>query len=178
MAYGTAVREARAVYGRTQDDVARAVHISDSVLSDVERGKRPPAPDVMQALVIELDDPRLLIETQLVATGGIGVPYLNNSDRHLMALKARVRTEFQDVLEILDRAQRILANIQGPKGPTEEQLAKARKVVRELIEAETIAVNTVAEYCRVCGFSVRQMYAEHHRDLVESGDLRKEKRHL
>ena len=178
MGYGTAVREARAVYRRTQDDVARAVHISDSVLSDIERGKRDAQPDVMKALVTELDDPRLLIETYLVATGGIGSPYLDAADRHLMALKARVRAEFQDVLDIFDRAQRILINIQGPKGPTEEQLAKARKVVRELIEAETIAVNTVAEYCRVCGFSVRQMYAEHHRDLVESGDLRKEKRHL
>lgn len=177
MAYGTAVREARAVYGRTQDDVARSVHISDSILSDIERGKRPAQPDVMRALITELDDPRLLIETQLAATGGIGAPYMDAADRHLMALKARVRIEFQDVFEILDRAERVMANIQGPKGPTDEQLTKARKVVRELIEAETIAVNTVAEYCRVCGFSVRQMYAEHHRDLAESGDLKKEKRH-
>ncbi|MHB8182646.1 MAG: helix-turn-helix domain-containing protein [Candidatus Desulforudaceae bacterium] len=177
MGYGTAVREARAVYRRTQDDVARAVHISDSVLSDIERGKRDAQPDVMQALIIELDDPRLLIETQLVATGGIGSPYLNNVDRHRMTMKAKVREELQEVLEIFDHAQTILINAQGPEHLTDEQLQEIKQVVIEMVEAKTALTNTIAEFCILYRISARQIFQEHREKMVRSGYLKKEKRH-
>lgn len=175
MGYGTAVREARATYGRTQNDLARSVHMSDSMLSDIERGKRMPAPDVMRSLLSELDDPRLLMETGLAATGGLGSPYLNNVDRHRMTMAAKVREELQEVIECFDRVQTILISVRDPEGLDEDQVALIKETVIEMIEAETALKNTIAEYCIFYRISTRGMYREHYQKLIRCGYLRKEK---
>lgn len=175
MGYGTAVKEARATYDRTQDDVARSVHISDSMLSDIERGKRQAAPDVMQALARELDDPRVYLQAQLLATGGVGSPFLDRVDRHRMAMAAKVREELQEVIEIFDRAEAVLINARGPEGLSPEGTADLKRLMIEMIEAKTCLKNTIAQYCLEFRFSMRQLYEEHRLKLVAAGYLRQEK---
>lgn len=175
MGYGTAVREARLNNGRTQDDVARSVHISDSMLSDIERGRRPAAPDTLRALTGELDDPRVYFEAGLHVTGGVGSPWLNAVDRHRMAMKAKCREELQEVLDIFDRASTILVNAQGPDDLNGEQLDKVRRMVLEMIEAKTALKNTIAEFCLIYMLSPRELYQEHRTKLLQAGYLREEK---
>lgn len=175
MGYGTAVREVRAHYGRTQDDVARSVHISDSMLSDIERERRPAAPDTLRALAVELDDPQLYIEASLAVTGGVGSPWLNNVDRHRMAMKAKVREELQEVLDAFNEIQALLINAKQREQLTPEALLNLKKVIFEMIEAKTALKNYIGELCRIYQISQKQMYKEHYEKLIKSGYLRKEK---
>ncbi|NPV72170.1 MAG: helix-turn-helix domain-containing protein [Firmicutes bacterium] len=175
---GAALRQARLARGFRQQDICRKLYISDSTLSGIEHGKQRLMPDVAARAARELDDPELYLAVAQEMTGGVMVPAMLDGPRvdlHRASVKDKTVEELSEAIEALAKA-RELANARSAQDLTEQGREQVRRVLHELVEAQTACAVGVAVLCRQYGISPAQVYREHLEELRQKGYVRKEGR--
>lgn len=172
---GPALRSARTSRNLTQEALASSYHISDSLIREIEKGRRKLPKDIKPKMARELDDPALYLTLAREATGGIGAPYLNRIDDHRLCCVVKFKEEFLEALECLDRMTPALVRASSREQLTKGELADLKVTLTEIIECVTAAQNTVARLAKTYGENIAALWDEHQAKLVASGYLEIEK---
>lgn len=171
------IKEARARYEWTQENVANELHFSRQMVQMVEAGKRRLNEQDAAKLVRKLDDGQFTMAMARRITGGMSAPYLNNIDDHRLACVMKLVEELRDAINITTEKDNMQLLIRAQSAedlhPGEKEQIEAMMI--ETIEAITAAENTLARLSKTYDVSLAELWDRHEAKLVEKGYLRKEK---
>jgi len=170
MGIGTVIRETRTEYRLTQQALAGKVFISDSSLSDIEREKTVPAPEVLTGIVRSIDSYRLAMAVAYEATGGAyGGFWLDGDvDLHRAVVRDKTLEELGEAVEHLRQA----AVTSPPSKVTEAQREEILDALMELLDARTAIDICLDVFCREYGISARQLIEQHRAKLESRGYIK------
>lgn len=169
------IKEARARYEWTQENVADELHFSRQMIQMVEKGKRRLNEQDAAKLARKLNDGQFTMAMARRITGGMSAPYLNGIDNHRMACIMKLVEELQEAIDIIAANMRLLIRAQSAADlhPGEKEQVEAMMI--ETIEAITAAENTLARLSKTYDISLADLWDRHEAKLIEKGYLRKEK---
>lgn len=170
---GRILKDARTEYGITQKGLGDMFHLSGSMISEVEQGRRRIPKDIKPRLARELDDPALYLTLAREATGGIGAAWLDRIDGHRVCCVMKFREEVIEALEMLEQVMPVLLRPEGREQVTTGELDTIKTTMVEIIEVVTASQNTVARLAKGYGFNLAQLWDEHQEKLIRSGYLDK-----
>lgn len=166
---GYALKEARTAYGLTQSALGSMAHLSGSMISEVEHGRRKLPKDVRPKLARQLDDGQLYLTLAREATGGVGAPFLNKIDDHRVCCVMKFREEVFEALTMLEQVMPTLLKAASREGLSIEEVEALKNTLIEIIECITAAQNTVARLAKTYGFSLAALWDEHEAKLIAAG---------
>jgi transcriptional regulator with XRE-family HTH domain len=169
------VKEARAQYGWTQENVASDIHMTRQMIQMVEKGKRRLTEQDAAKLVRKLDDGQLKLALARRITGGLSPPYLNGIDNHRLACVMKLVEELQEAIDIIAQNMRLLIRAQSAKDLQPREREQIETMMLEVVEAITAAENTLARLSKTYDISLADLWDKHEAELIEKGYLRKEK---
>jgi transcriptional regulator with XRE-family HTH domain len=168
------IREAREFRGIDQRELGRILHMSDSRVSDIERGLAPVPADAAPRLARRLDYPRLTIEIALAATGGAAPAWFDGAalDGHCLCRGEDAILEMAEAIGALERRRRALV---APGTPSEQALTE---IEDELADAIDTAVNALARHCLKTGRSFGAVWDRQRAHNETRGYVAREPRRL
>lgn len=169
------IKEARARYEWTQENVADDLNFSRQMIQMVESGKRRLTEQDTARLARRLDDGQFAMAMARRITGGMSAPYLNGIDNHRLACINKLTEELQEVIDIVARNMPLLIRAQSADDLNTEERVQIETMMTETIEAITAAENALARLSKTYGISLADLWDRHEAYLVEKGYLRKEK---
>jgi transcriptional regulator with XRE-family HTH domain len=168
------IREARARYEWTQENVADELHFSRQMIQMVEKGKRRLTEQDTAKLARTLDDGEFAMSIVRRITGGMSPPYLNGIDEHRLACVMKLVEELQEVIDIATQDIPLLIRAQSADDLHPGEKEQIESMMIETIEATTAAENTLARLSKTYGISLAALWDRHQAKLLEKGYLRKE----
>lgn len=175
---GTALRHARQANGKTQQELARSLFISDSLLSSWETGKQKPPREMRRRLARELDSPRVYMEMAHELCGGIMTPvFLDgpNADLHRATTHSFAIEEFRRALDCLEACKPIIIRARSGDQITEAERQQIGHCLQQAVKAKTGAGNWIVVMCESYGFRASEIYEDHHRELAAKGYISRTK---
>ncbi|HOV79549.1 MAG TPA: helix-turn-helix domain-containing protein [Bacillota bacterium] len=171
---GIALREVREERGWARRVIAGMLHISESLVSEWEHGRKRITEVLRTKLARKMDDGRLYLALGREATGGPCVaPWLDGIDGHRLACAMKTIEELEEAIAALKSIMPVL--MQPPERISEEARAAIRDTMLEIIECTTASENTCARLARLYGISLADMWDQHQAELEGKGYLKKEK---
>lgn len=166
MSVGHALRQARIAAGLTQGALARDLYVSDSLVSDWERGKSKVPKHMARQVIKKVPkaDVMLAIAHDALGTAFVS-PVLNGIDRHWACFTAMIE---EDLRELLDRSPAI-RRAMFRKQPNAEDRQTVWNWLQKLVELRTKIDNTVAVACDMCEFSPEDLFTAHWREMEARG---------
>ncbi len=174
MAIGEVIKQARIQLGITQEQAGGIAYISPKTVSAIECGRRSIAPEVLGALVRQLDNPRLSMEAAAEVTGGAYcTPWLDGEgvDLHRTSVWAKALEELQEAADAVGATR--LAN--RPQRATEVERTQVRESLMQVLDARVAIDHYVAVICQEFGFSISATYRAHREKLEQRGYVRRKK---
>lgn len=168
MNFGQVLEQVLDEHGVTQQNAAKAAHISGSMVNKIVRGTRRAPEDVMIRTAATFDSPELCIAAANEVTGGSWVPWLNNVDLHHSTVAWKVREEVMEAYEATGAAPITKRREQM----NDEELRQIKVAIMESIEAITALTHQVAVLCKDYGFSWFGMWREHRQFLKAKSYLK------
>lgn len=169
------IREARAQYGWTQENVASDIHMTRQMIQMVEAGKRRLTESDAAKLARVLNDGQFCMGLARRITGGMSAPYLNGIDDHRMSCLMKLVEELQEVIDIVAREMPLFIRAQSADDLCPGEMERIERMMIETIEGVTAAENTLARLSKTYDVSLAELWDRHQAKLVEKGYLRKEK---
>jgi transcriptional regulator with XRE-family HTH domain len=169
------IREARAHYGWSQENVADEISFCRQMIQMVEKGKRRLTEQDTARLARTLDDGQFKLAMARRITGGMSAPYLNGIDNHRMACIMKLVEELQEAIDIIGQNMRLLIRAQSVEDLTPGEKEQLEAMMLETIECITAAENTLARLSKTYDISLADLWDRHEAKLIEKGYLRKEK---
>jgi DNA-binding XRE family transcriptional regulator len=169
------IKEARARYEWTQENVANDLNFSRQMIQMVEAGKRRLNEQDAAKLARKLDDGQFAMAMARRITGGMSAPYLNGIDNHRMACIMKLVEELQEAIDIITQNMRTLIRAQSADDLSTGERVQIEVMMIETIEAITAAENTLARLSKTYDISLADLWDRHEKELTEKGYLRKEK---
>lgn len=169
------IREARAQYGWTQENVATDIHMTRQMIQMVETGKRRLTEQDISKLARTLDDGQFKLAMARRITGGMSAPYLNGIDEHRLACVCKLVEELQEVIDIVGRDMQLFIRAQSAADLLPGERERIENMMIETIEGVTAAENTLARLSKTYEISLADLWDRHEAKLIEKGYLRKEK---
>lgn len=169
---GLALRGARLNRNYTQEAVGSIGFCSGKLISAIERGERQVSVDVLEKVTKELDDPRLYMQAASEVTGGVfAVNWLDGDsiDLHRASVKEKLIEELSEAI----RAINIVKVYENPKHMKPEQRELAKKSIQECIDVYDCVAHYIAVMCDELGISIKDMFEEHKKKLIERDYLKK-----
>lgn len=167
---GQALREARERRGITQAEAGAIGLVDNTMVSQIETGRRRLQRDVGRRIGQALDDGRCYMALAEEATGGVSSPWLDGHvDLGRVAVWAKLAEELIEAGRAVERVMPLV--IRPPDALTDEQRARIREALHEQLEARTAIDLAVAVLCRETGESVRRLNDEHRAELRAKGYL-------
>lgn len=155
---GAILRDARGE--RTQEELARELHISPQSLSYWETGRRRVPQHVRQSLGDALDHPAAYQALAAEATGGVMVPRLTEAmDRHRLVAIELSELQISEYQESLHAARRTILTHPGPQ-LDEVSRRRVQATIHEVLDVMDSAAQTAAVLMETYQFSPRAIYAE------------------
>lgn len=173
---GVALREVREERGWARKVIAHMLHVSESLVSEWEHGRRRITEALKPVLARRMNSGKLCMAMKHEATGGVmAAPYLDgkNVDNHRLVCVELTIEEMEEAVTALKTLKPVL-RLPPERIPAETRTEIAEKVI-EVIEADTAAENTLARVAREYGLSLPELYDQHQAELVKKGFLEKEK---
>lgn len=166
MSLGTVQKEARQEY-MTQQELAEKLHLSRSMIAEIEAGRRRLPKDVAPKAVEILDCGFYAMEVAREMTGGSWVAKLNgeNVDLHRASVKAKTQEELYEALEAINGI--CVAN--KPESMKEQERIKLEEAMIQAIDAIVALSHYVAIVCKEYGFSWLQLWRKHFMKLLKNG---------
>ncbi len=170
------IREARARYEWTQENVADEINFCRQMIQMVEKGKRRLNEQDAAKLARKLDDGQFTMAMARRITGGLSAPYLNNIDNHRLACINKLVEELQEAIDIIAANMRLLIRAQSAEDlhPGEKEQIEAMMI--ETIEGITAAENTLARLSKTYDISLADLWDRHQEYLIEKGYLKEKDR--
>lgn len=168
MGFGQALREARLKRGVTQQALGSEAYISDSLISDIEHGRRRGSKEVRALLVQALDYARLYMEAAEEVTGGVYCsPWLDGDgvDLHRTSVWAKAQEELQEAIKAVAAAD----VINSPSRADEAHRQAVWDSLMQVLDARVAIDHYVAVMCEEYGYSILAVYQEHRRKLESRG---------
>ena len=166
MTVGHALRQARIAAGLTQGALARDLFVSDSLISDWERGRTRVQKHMARQVLRRLPKAEVMLAIAHDALGTAFVsPILNGIDRHWACLTAMIEEDFRGLLDRSPAIRRAMFRRQL----TQDDRQTVRDWLQGLIEARTKIDNAVAVACDVCEFNPEGLFEAHWRDMEARG---------
>lgn len=169
------IREARAHYGWSQDNVADELNYCRQMVQMVEKGKRRLTEQDAARVARVLNDGQFNMAMSRRITGGMSAPYLNGIDNHRLACAMKLTEELQEAIDIIAQNMRLLIRAQSAEDlrPGERELLE--EMMLEVVEAITAAENALARLSKTYDISLADLWDRHEAKLIEKGYLKKEK---
>jgi transcriptional regulator with XRE-family HTH domain len=169
------IREARAHYGWSQENVADEISFCRQMIQMVEAGKRRLTEQDTARLARRLNDGQFCMSLARRITGGQSAPYLNGIDNHRLACVMKLTEELQEAIDIIAQNMRLLIRAQSAEDlrPGERELLE--EMMLEVVEAITAAENALARLSKTYDISLADLWDRHEAKLIEKGYLKKEK---
>lgn len=156
---GAILRDARGE--RTQEELARELHISPQSLSYWETGRRRVPQHVRQSLGDALDNPIAYLALAAEATGGVMVPrWPEGADLHRMAALQLNDLEIDEYRQAAHAALRIILEHPDAAGLGELNRRRAHGVIHEALDVMDTSGLVAAILMQTYRFSPRAIYAE------------------
>jgi transcriptional regulator with XRE-family HTH domain len=169
------VKEARARYEWTQENVASDIHMTRQMIQMVEAGKRRLTEQDTSRLARTLNDGQFNMSLARRINGGLSAPYLNGIDDHRMACVMKLVEELQEVIDIVAQNMPLLIRAQSAEDLSTEERVQIETMMTETVEVITAAENTLARLSKTYDISLADLWDKHEAELIEKGYLRKEK---
>jgi transcriptional regulator with XRE-family HTH domain len=169
------VKEARAQYGWTQENVASDIHMTRQMIQMVEKGKRRLTEQDAARVARVLNDGQFNMALARRITGGMSAPYLNGIDNHRMACIMKLVEELQEAIDIIAQHMKLLIRAQSAEDLQPGEKEQLEEMMLEVVETITAAENTLARLSKTYGISLADLWDRHEAKLIEKGYLRKEK---
>lgn len=173
---GAALREVREERGWARKVIAHMMHVSESLVSEWEHGRRRISEALKPVLARKLNSGKLCMALKHEATSGVmAAPYLDgkNVDNHRLVCVERTIEEMEEAVAALRSLKAIL--MKPPDRTSTTERAEIAERMMEVIEACTAGENTLARVAREYTASLAEMYDQHQAELIEKGFLEKEK---
>lgn len=170
MSVGVALKEARLAKGLTQGNLARELYVSDSLVSEWERGRSRIPGHMARRVARRLPRSRVILELahQLLGKAFVS-PVLNRVDRHLACMVGKTDEELREILDRSAAVRRIIFSGKGPGMLTPDERKAMWDWAQELLDGRTAADNTLAEICDWCSFDPEEMFGAHWAKLEAKG---------
>lgn len=169
------VKEARARYEWTQENVADELFVTRQMIQMVEAGKRRLNEQDTARLARKLDDGQFKLALARRITGGLSAPYLNGIDEHRMACVMKLVEELQEAIDVIKDNMSLLIRAQSAGDLALEERERLEEMMLEVVEAITAAENTLARLSKTYDISLADLWDQHEAKLIEKGYLKKEK---
>jgi transcriptional regulator with XRE-family HTH domain len=169
------VKEARAQYGWTQENVASDIHMTRQMIQMVEKGKRRLTEQDAARVARVLNDGQFNMALARRITGGLSPPYLNSIDDHRLACIMKLTEELQEAIDIIAQHMKLLIRAQSAEDLQPGEKEQLEEMMLEVVETITAAENTLARLSKTYGISLADLWDRHEAKLIEKGYLRKEK---
>jgi len=166
MSIGVIQKEARLGLGVTQKELASRLHLSRSMIAEIEAGRKRLPRDVARKAVEALDCGFYALEVAAELTGiGIGKLDGDSIDLHRSALKEKSLEELQEAMS------QISATSLSKKPDRLDQMARDEifKVIEESMDVVVVLMNFIASICQDYGFSWNDVWQRERRKLVAKG---------
>ncbi|MBN2909128.1 helix-turn-helix transcriptional regulator [Polycladomyces sp. WAk] len=166
MSVGIVQREARMGAGVTQKELGRRLHLSRSMIAEIEAGRKRLPRDVAKKAVETLNCGFYALEVAAELTGiGIGKLDGDSIDLHRSALKEKSLEELQEAIS------QISATSLSRKPDRLDQMARNEisKVIEESMDAVVVLMNFIASICQEYGFSWNDVWQKERRKLEAKG---------
>ena len=159
--FGQALGEMLKRTGKTKIEVAKAVHVDNSLIGKIVNGTRKPAKEIMKSTSEHFDDGQLYIAAAGEVTGGAFAPWLDNVDLHRASVLFKTVEEMREVLTL---------SAEVPISKTADQLTESerqhmKRLLMETVEAITALTHFAAVLCKEYSFSWLATWKEHRADL-------------
>lgn len=166
MGAGSALKEARIAVGLTQGALARDLFVSDSLVSDWERGRARVPRHMTRQVIKKLPKARVVLRLAHEVLGKAFVsPELNRVDRHLASMIGKAEEELQEILERSPVIKKAIFR--------EDLNADDRQTVwdwaLDMLDGRTIMDNTLVAICDRCGFDPERLFEAHWKKVQEKG---------
>lgn len=168
MAFGQALREARLKRGVTQQALGSEAYVSDSLISDIEHGRRKGSKEIRAALARALDYAKLYMEAAEEVTGGVYcTPWLDGDgvDLHRTSVWAKTCEELQEAIKVVSAADVVNA----PSRADESHRQAIHDSMIQVLDARVAIDHYLAVMCEEYGFSILAVYQEHRQKLESRG---------
>lgn len=168
MAFGQALREARLKRGVTQQALGSEAYVSDSLISDIEHGRRKGSKEIRATLARALDYAKLYMEAAEEVTGGVYcTPWLDGDgvDLHRTSVWAKTCEELNEAIKAVSSADVINA----PSKADEAHRQLVWDSLMQVLDARVAIDHYVAVICEEYGYSILDVYQEHRRKLESRG---------
>ena len=174
MTIGTAMRQARLTAGKTQQAMCAELYISDTLLSDIEHGRRRAQPDILKKASSSFDNPILYLATIEEVTGGaFSTPWLNgnNVDLHPGEVAEKLIEEIKEAASILEHREKGIRPLM-----TTEAREKEIQRLLQVVDVRTAADIYIAIRCQQFEISPQELFALHRDKLVKAGFIKEKVR--
>lgn len=169
------IREARAQYGWTQENVASDIHMTRQMIQMVEKGTRRLTEQDTARLSRALDGQFAMAIARRI-TGGMSAPYLNGIDEHRLSCICKLVEELQEVIDIVAREMPLFIRAQSASDLCSREVERIEAMMIETIEGITAAENTLARLSRTYDISLADLWDRHQEYLIEKGYLKEKDR--
>lgn len=159
--FGQALGEMLKRTGKTKIEVAKAVHVDNSLVGKIVNGTRKPAKEIMKSTSKHFDDAQLYIAAAGEVTSGAHAPWLDNVDLHRASVLFKTVEEMREVLTL---------SAEVPISKTADQLTESerqvmKRLLMETVEAITALTHFAAVLCKEYSFSWLATWKEHRAEL-------------
>jgi transcriptional regulator with XRE-family HTH domain len=166
MSVGVVQKEARRASGVTQKELGRRLHLSRSMIAEIEAGRKRLPRDVARKAVEILNCGFYALEVAAEIAGiGIGKLDGDSIDLHRSALKEKSLEELQEAMT------QISATSLSKKPDRIDRIARDEiyKVIEESMDAVVVLMNFIASICQEYGFSWKEVWQKERRKLEAKG---------
>lgn len=171
MDFGQALKEARLKRGVTQQALSSEAYVSDSLISDIEHGRRKGSKEIRASLVKTLDYAKLYMKAAEEITGGVySTPWLDGDgvDLHRTSVWAKTCEELNEAIKAVSNADVINA----PKRADEAHRQVVWNSLMQALDARVAIDHYIAVMCEEYGFSILKVFEEHRQKLESRGYTR------
>lgn len=169
---GKVIRAYREQKGLTQEEYCKYYRVSRKTLSAIENGDRDIGVNRLQAVIKELNDPRLYLEAINELTGGVfAVNWLDGDsiDLHRSSVKEKVIEELQEALEAIN----LTKIYKYPSRCTDDEIKIIIESLNEVVDVFNAAGIYIAVLCDNYGLDVREVFNHQREKLINRKYLRR-----
>ena len=169
---GATLKQARVSTGLTQGALARNLHVSDSSVSDWERGKSPFPRHMARQAIKALRDPTFPLSAAHELLGETFVSPVYNGrrvDRHRASMVAKTMDDFREILARAEAVQRIMFSARGPDDLTPEGRTVLWDWIQAMFRGRGDIDNTTCVLCEAYAFNPEEMFQAHWHEMEARG---------
>jgi len=134
MSLSQILREKRIACGVSQEQLAKALHVSSSAVSNYERGARDMPEDLLDRAINTLNSPRMRILKCTECRAGMfsGLPLLDLTDTHPVVTRDKLVEELEEAAASVGSLQ--LINKTGPNKLSEDDKEQIREALEQVLD--------------------------------------------